>query len=79
MMGIECYDRDMLNNIDDLSASNGSGDEEENQIYYNEEIDPVDAGSGGSSKDYKIDEEEEESKMIAGASNEDFNCSSNSV
>ena len=70
----------MLNNIDDLSgsSSNASDDEDVNQIYYNEEIDPVDAGSGGSSKDYKIDEEEEESKL-AGASNEDFNCSSNSV
>ena len=29
-MGIECYDRDMLNNIDDLSASNGSENEDDN-------------------------------------------------
>ena len=69
----------MLKNIDDLSNSSDCSDEDHddpNQLYYNEEIDPVDAGSGGSSRDYQI--EEEESK-IGGQSNDDFNCSSNSV
>lgn len=69
----------MLKNIDDLSgSSNGSdGEEDPNQLYYNEEVDPVDAGSGGSSRDYMIEEVDEESKLAG--SNEDFNCSSNSV